>query len=323
MRPFSLTREPFSDTADREFYFSTPALSARLEELCRAIEDSHVLLVDDEGSGKSTMLDDFTEETAERWRVFRFRTGEYRNAEEFTHDLFSTFGLPLREPVAAELTDADTLFELLETRSRLAVIVMDDVHRLERDALELLLRLTRRWERYGVRFLICAEPELLEKLETLEEGGGLRARATTLGMPRFDHEQVGDYLHMCLFRAGLVGDSPFDPALVAEVTERARGLVGAIDPIARELLERVGEGRPRRAGGDTSSGASRRWPVTLVAAAGLGALLVIAVPAKPTTTNQVESRDHAGEFRSSIMPALSPSGADAGGRSAPADLPGS
>jgi type II secretory pathway predicted ATPase ExeA len=321
MRSFSLTREPFAGAADREFYFSTPALTARLEELCRAIEHGHVLLVDDEGSGKSTMLDDFAEATAERWRVFRFRAREHQNAEEFAHALISTFGLPLREPVAAELRDADTVLELLTTRSQLAVIVMDDVHRLESDALEQLLYLTKRWQGYSVRFLICAEPDLLEKLGSLPGGRRFYASVTSLEMPRFDHEQVGDYLHMCLFRAGLVGDSPFDPALVAQVAERARGLVGAIDPIARELLDQAGNGS-NRAGDGASRGVSRRWPVAVVAAAGLGALLVVAVPAKPTSPNEVQAQDHAGMFRSNITPAPSDSDADVERRSAPADLPG-
>ena len=34
MRAFSLEKEPFSSGGERNFYFSTPALTARLEELC-------------------------------------------------------------------------------------------------------------------------------------------------------------------------------------------------------------------------------------------------------------------------------------------------
>lgn len=303
MRAFSLEKEPFSSGGERDFYFSTPALTARLEELCSVAENSHVLLVDEHGSGKSTMLDSFVESVGERWRIFRMRADERGCGKGFAHALVSTFRLPVREPIDAELSDADTFLELLTTRSQRAVIVIDDAHRLEREALEQLLYLARRWESYSVRFLIGAEPVLLELIEPLPESSRFTGTATTLAMPRFDHEQVADYLHMCLFRAGLVGDSPFDHTLVSKVTDRARGLVGAIDPIARELLrEAVDGGRPE-ADDDTSRRDSRRWPLAIVAAAGFGALLTVAVPHVSTSNDGVQSPARAGTFRSSITPA--------------------
>jgi type II secretory pathway predicted ATPase ExeA len=322
MRPFSLEKEPFPDAAEREFYFSTPALTACLEELGRSIESGHVLLVDDAGSGKTTMLENFVESANERWRIFRLQAREHDDAKEFAHALVSTFGLPLREPVAAELRDADTLLELLTTRSQFAVIVIDDVHRLEADALEQLLYLAKRWEGYSVRFLICAEPALIENLESLPEDNGFPGSVTTLAMPRFDHEQVGDYLHMCLFRAGLVGDSPFDPALVSTVVERARGLVGAIDPIARELLDEAGSHGRIRGRDDDARGVSRRWPVAVVAAAGLGALLTVAVPGISRSPGEAQSQGHAEVFRSGITPAPRKSAGRRMERSAAADSAG-
>lgn len=320
MRAFSFEKQPFSNVGERDFYFSTPALTARLEELSCAVESGHVLLIDEPGSGKSTMLDNFVASAAERWRIFRLHTGEHHTAKEFAHSLVSTFGLPFREPIAAELRDADTLLELLTTRSQLAVIVIDDVHRLEIGALEQLVYLTKRWESYSVRFLICAEPGLLEKIESLPEDNRLAGHVTRFGMPRFDHEQVGDYLHMCLFRAGLVGDSPFDHTLVSKVTERARGLVGAIDAIARELLEESAADGKHLGGDDTPPGGSRRWSVAIVAAAGLGALLMFAFPGVSTTHDGVESRARSQVFRSSITPAARESAGSGHERSAPADL---
>jgi hypothetical protein len=141
-------------------------------------------------------------------------------------------------------------------------------------------------------------------------------------MPRFDHEQVSDYLHMCLFRAGLAGDSPFDPAIVSKVTERARGLVGAIDPIARELLDEArGERRDGSRGGrgDGARLVARRWPVAVVAAAGLGVLLTVAVPGSSAPPNELESRRHLEVFRSSITPAPKESAENRRERSASAD----
>ena len=316
MQAFSFEKEPFPDAADGEFFFSTPALTARLAELCAAIENGHVLLMDEAGSGKSTMLDSFAGASCEDWRIFRLCVGEHHSAKEFTHALVSTFGLPLREPIAAELRDADTLLELLTTRSQIAVIVIDDVHLLERAALEQLLYLAKRWEPYSVRFLICAEPGLKAQLDSLPDDNCLTGRVTTLAVPRFDLEQVSDYLHMCLFRAGLVGDSPFDPTVVSEVTKKARGLVGAIDPIARDLLKENGtKGRKGGRGG----AAMRRWPVAIVAVAGLGALLTVAVPSPSTPQDRMASHRHLEVFRSGINPAPRESALNRRERSASAD----
>ncbi len=185
MSAFSLEKEPFPQAGHDEFYFSTPALTARLDELCDAIDRGHVLLVDEEASGKSTMLDSFVEASCNGGRVFRLRARARMSAKEFVHELVSTFGLPPGEPAAAELTDADTLLESFTTRSQIAVIVIDDVHRLESRALEQLLYLAKRWERHSVRFLVCAEPGLMAQLESLHGGGHFPGRVTTLGMPRF------------------------------------------------------------------------------------------------------------------------------------------
>jgi type II secretory pathway predicted ATPase ExeA len=303
MSAFSLEKEPFPEAAGDEYYFSTPALTARLEDLCGAIDRGHVLLVDEEASGKSTMLDSFAEASCERWRIFRLQARARMSAKKFVHELVSTFGLAPREPAAAQLSDVDSLPELLTTQSRIAVIVIDDAHLLESMALEQILFLVKRWERYCVRFLICAEPDLMKRLESLHQGGRFSGSATTLDMPRFDHEQVSDYLHMCLFRAGLVGDSPFDPAIVANVTEKACGLVGAIDPIARELLDEAGVERrdcSRGGRGHRTQVIARRWPVAVVTAAALGVLMTIAIPGFSTSQNKVESRRHLDVFRSSI-----------------------
>ena len=319
MSAFSLDKEPFPEAGRDEFYFSTPALTARLDELCGAIDRGNVLLLDEQASGKSTMLDSFVETGCERWRIFRLQAGAHMSAKEFVHELVTTFGLPPREPAAAELRDADTLLELLSTRSQVAVIVIDDAHHLQSSALEQLLYLARRWESYSVRFLICAEPGLIDRLESLPEGNHFPGAVATLGMPRFNHEQVGDYLHLCLFRAGLVGDSPFDPAIVASLTEKARGLVGAIDPLARELLGGAGEKRCHPGRGDAEQRRALRWPVAVVAVAGSGVLLMAALPGLPSPQSKVESRQYLEVFQSSIRLAPRQGTGDLPERSATAD----
>lgn len=315
MSAFSLEKDPFPPAGSGGFYFSTPALAARLDELRDALERGHVLLVDETGSGKSTTLGKLAEAAGEGTRIVRLQGREQRCAKAFVHGLVSGFGLPPREPAAAELRDTDTLLELLTGRSQSAVIVVDDAHRMESGALEQLLYLARRWERFHVRFLVAGEPALLESLASLPEAAGFPGGATTLGLPRFDDGQVSDYLHMCLFRAGLAGDSPFDSALVARVTEASRGLVGAIDPVARSLLDAA---ETRKRDGSAATGAlPRRWPLGFVAAAGVGVLLTIAFPGPSTSVD--DARDRGEVFRSSIILEPGEAGETGRRRSAPAD----
>lgn len=303
MSAFRLQKEPFPCARSEEFYFSTPALVARCDALCGAIEHGHVLLVDEQGSGKSTMLESFTETAGERWRIFRLDAPTRMSAKDFVHALVSTFGLPTREPPAARLRDADALLELLTARSQIAVVVIDDAHRLEPSALEQLLYLARRWQAFSIRFLICGESKLMADFESLQKGVHLPGTVSNFDMPRFDHEQVGDYLHLCLFRAGLVGDSPFEPSVVAMVTERAHGLVGAIDPIARDLVNSAAAGGRKKNAGRRCEGmrlVSRRWPVAIVAVAGLGVLLTVAMPGSSPSRMKAQSRSYLEGFQSSI-----------------------
>jgi len=311
---FSFEKEPFPESGSEEFYFSTPALTARLGEVREAVHRGHVLLIDEQASGKSTMLDNLVAAQSEQWRIFRLQASGQQSAKALLHDLMSAFGLPIREPAAAELRDADTLLELLSSRSQLAVILIDDVHRLERDALEQLAYLVRRWQAYGVRFLICAEPRLTAQLACLDNDTGLPDPVETFSMPRFEHQQVSDYLHMCLYRAGLVGDSPFDSASVALVADRANGLVGAIDSVARELLNASGSDRR-----DRGVHGMRRVPAALLAVAGLGIFLTLAVPGPSASQADKQARDRAEVFRSSITLAPRESIEDTRNPSATAD----
>jgi type II secretory pathway predicted ATPase ExeA len=300
MPTFSFEKEPFPESGSEEFYFSTPALTARLGEVREAVRRGHVLLIDEQASGKSSMLDNLVAAQSGQWRIFRLQASGQQSAKALLHDLMSAFGLPIREPAAAELRDADTLLELLSSRSQLAVILIDDVHRLERDALEQLAYLVRRWQAYGVRFLICAEPRLTAQLACLDNDARLPDPVETFSMPRFEHEQVSDYLHMCLYRAGLVGDSPFDSASVALVADRANGLVGAIDPVARELLKASGSDRRDRGVRGQRQTGMRRWPAALLAVAGLGIFLTLAVPGPSASQADKQARDRAEVFQSSI-----------------------
>lgn len=328
MRAFSLQTDPFPDHTARGPYFDTPALAAQLEEILDVIATGHVLLVDEAGSGKSAALERFAAEAAEPMRAFVVRARRSQDARGLSNALVSALGLPLREPVAAELRDADTFLELLTGRDHLAVIVIDDAHRLEGGALEQLLYLCKRWQHYHVRFLIGAEPELCERLDGLD-AGRLLARATRLSMPRLDEEQIGDYLNLCLVRAGLSGDSPFDAAAVSRVAARARGLVGALHPIAREVLnESMREGSSR---GADSQRFARRWGLALATLAAFGVFAMAAIPGKaPTATSApsarsgdaLEARSGAAAFRSRIAPrSVTRAGANSN-QSAPGGLAG-
>jgi hypothetical protein len=93
------------------------------------------------------------------------------------------------------------------------------------------------------------------------------------------------------------------------VTEKADGLVGAIDPIARELLNSPAtqEGcRDRARRGHREKTLARRWPVAVVAAAGLGVLLTVMITGTSTTRTKVESNRHLEGFRSGVT--LAPRG---------------
>jgi len=299
---------PFEHAAGAAFYFSTSALEARREEMCNAVTCGHVLLVDEEGSGKSTMLEQLGETADPSWRVFRLRAAPQMGAKDFVHALVSTFGLPIREPAAAELRDADALLEVLTARSQIAVIIIDDAHRLECSTFDQLLYLSKRWQHYSVRFLVCADPSLMKTLEARPAGEHLAGRVSEFHMPRFDREQVGDYLHLSLFHAGFEGDSPFDPGAVEMVTERTRGIVGAIAPLASEVLDESVNARRSQSGGGRGRrmrAVARRWPAIMVAAAGLGILFTLAVPDSSRSKIRIEPRPQTGSFRSDIT--LAPS----------------
>lgn len=322
MPAYKIEREPFPEERSDPFFMTTPALSARLDALAGALRRGHALLVDAPGSGRSALLERLVHTAPDGWRVVRPVLPPATDEKAFVRTLLEGLGLTPREPAAAALRDADTLLEMLAGRGVAPVIVVDDAGNLDEGAARQLGYLARRWDPLGARFLVVAEPGPTADLLAGAGGDGLPGDVTAFDMPRFDEGQVGDYLHMCLFRAGLAGDSPFDAALVARVARESGGRIGAVGPIARGMLAEAGVGNapgPGRGGGTKATG--RRWPLAVAAIAGAGILLTLAIPGTSSSLGAVGARRDAPAFQSRIRPLGGLAGREERRGSAPADAP--
>ena len=88
----------------------------------------------------------------------------------------------------------------------------------------------------------------------------------------------------------LFGGQPFDFA------EQQQKLVDALFRFTR----RVGVGDGQQPVGGRVQGVARRWPVAVIAAAGLGVLVTVAVPESSRSQAKVESRHQVEGFRCNI-----------------------
>ena len=106
MPVYKLEREPFPEERSEPFYLSTRALAARLEEVRVALARGHVLLVDEAGSGRSTLAERLTRDAPEAWRCFRVDARPTADETVFVRELLERLGLPAREPGRAARRDA-------------------------------------------------------------------------------------------------------------------------------------------------------------------------------------------------------------------------
>jgi len=240
LRRYGLERDPFADHDD--CFFSTAACAQRLELLRHFLggpQAQAVALVEERGAGKRTLARRLVTELGLDWEACRVPPGPGTLAS-------------LREHVAARAAGAPEA-----ARDAAPLLVVEEAHALTAQALEHALALGQGRAAPAARLLLVGESGLQARLnEVLEDDW-----VPMVDLPPWDVEAVGDYVHLRLARAGLVGNSPFTDGMIRSIHHAANGRPGAVNALARQLLLERGRG---------ARGGRRR---ALAAALGLGALL--------------------------------------------------
>lgn len=238
---YGLTEAPFSLQQDDRFFYSSAALTERLELLKHYTQYGNLLLIitGERGIGKSSFKQHFINTAQEEWQICEIQSHTMMDASLLLKQVAHGFGItePPLEPSA--------LFEVLSSQldyihqaSYIPILIIDDAHELPQDALQALLYLAEHHsdQQTALRIILFCEPEIEAMLED-PAIHSLKERVThSMEIPALDETQTAEYLRHRLAVAGLDGTSPFTPKLIHKIFKVSEGVPSRINEYAHQNL---------------------------------------------------------------------------------------
>ncbi len=237
----NLATDPFADHAGPEFYYADPQLVQRIDLLHHLTQfsDLLILITGPEGSGRTTLLEQYHRRAGKGWRLCRLTGADLVGEGRMLQALAACFDVST--PDLADFGPA--LMEACTRRQRkgeLFVVTLDDADRCDRQLLVRLLTLGGDLRRTVncLRILLVGQPTLEQQLRDAGLSDPRSPWLYRMDLPLFDTHQSAAYLMYRLAVAGYSGDSPFSSRQVGNMHRAARGCPGALNRLAREALER-------------------------------------------------------------------------------------
>lgn len=238
---YGLTEAPFSLKQDDRFFYSSTALTERLDLLKHYTQYGNLLLIitGERGIGKSSLKQRFINTAQEEWQICEIQSHTMMDASLLLKQIANGFNIT--EPPI----DPSALFEVLSEQldymhqnSSVPILLIDDAHELPKDSLQALLYLAENHsdQHTALRIVLFCEPEI----ETMLEDPAIHSlkERVTHGMeiPALDETETAEYLRHRLAVAGLDGTSPFTPKLVNKIFKASDGVPAKINEYAHKNL---------------------------------------------------------------------------------------
>lgn len=239
---YGLAEAPFSLQQDDRFFYSSAALTERLDLLKHYTQYGNLLLIitGERGIGKSSLKQRFINTKQEEWQICEIQAHTMMDASLLLRQAAVGFGLtdPPLEPSFLYDMLSDQI-ERLHQESYIPILIIDDAHELPQEALQALLYLAEHHsnqETALLRIILFCEPEI----ETMLEDPAihpLKERVThNMEVPSLDETQTAEYLRHRLAVAGLDGTSPFTPKLIHKIFSTSKGIPSKINEYAHKNL---------------------------------------------------------------------------------------
>jgi general secretion pathway protein A len=248
---FGLSRSPFRLAPDPQFLFLTPAHREALSGLLCAIAGKAGLAVlsGDAGTGKTTLLRMLLESIPQSHVDFSYVLVPTVTPAEFLRMALMDFGIA-DVPVDKAGCIAKLQEFLISRRSegRLAVLVVDEAHKLALDVLEELRLLTNFEDCDGklLQILLAGQNELDEVLRRTELRQFKQRIAHRFSIVPLSIHEVGEYIQHRWGRAGATGAHPFTLEAIYQIALCSRGIPRVINTICdNALLVAFGAGTRR------------------------------------------------------------------------------
>jgi len=243
---FGLDGHPFDNSSEHEETYLADTHASLIAELRAGLKAPHgiTLLIGEEGTGKTKLIRQFSEDLADGCTVAYLPTTGPGLRHLLTEIIEQLGGSP---PTAGdEQTLLDTLAGLARARAqhgRSTLVVVDDAHELPAKTIERIGRL------FGedpadpsmLHVVLVGRPELLDRMNAANDRSILKHLVQVCRMDPIGPEESFRYIADRIARVGGVVDKLFTQDALRLIVKKANGNPGRIDAICSAALQQAAE----------------------------------------------------------------------------------
>lgn len=235
-----LSEQPFGPLEPNSTGFSDETTTEQIADVKQALitGDDLLLILGEEGAGKTVMLKQLGEHSGIRIQCFAVKgSGRFSTMNLFA-GLLEAFKHSPPEKLQDILNDLIPYLQTMITRNTLSVIVLDDAHKVQESELTQLLSAMLYINSHDdtvMRIAMAAPPEFEDRIpDLLPEGADLPYSSLTItGMTP---ERAAEFIELRMQQAGLQGEAPFSEMEINELVEKSDGLPGPLQIAAVDAL---------------------------------------------------------------------------------------
>ena len=235
-----LPQQPFGPLEPNSASFSDETTTEQVADVKQALitGDDLLLILGDEGAGKTAMLKQLGEHSGVRIQCFAVKGSERFSTMNLFAGLLEAFKHSPPEKLQDILNDLIPYLQTMITRNTLSVIVLDDAHLVRESELTQLLSAMlyiNSHDETVMRIAMAAPQEFEARIpDLLPEGADLPySSLTIIGMTSF---RATEFIEYRMQQAGLSGDAPFSEIEINELIEKSDGLPGPLQIAAVDAL---------------------------------------------------------------------------------------
>nr|VFK47737.1 MAG: Cell division protein DamX, binds to the septal ring, contains C-terminal SPOR domain [Candidatus Kentron sp. TC] len=238
-----IASDPPLRSSSNDFFFTTPALTQRLDLLRHLIGSGGFLLMltGESGSGKSTLIKQLLMRADPQWDIHSILPVAHSDARPPLAGDSADPSVKRNAPPFGE-QDANSIQDILSERiprdsDRIPLIIIDDSKALSSDDLQLLVKSSRSDREPDLRIILVCHPEDTRRIREFIVASG-EETTNTVNLPSLDEEEVGDYLHLRWNQEdALAGDAPFTDRVIRSIYHASKGLPASVNRLTDQFLQ--------------------------------------------------------------------------------------